>query len=308
MAPVLEEIAWSSYRDLAWSGRPLFLDPVFVDSNRDKAKDLRFLHLRGPGGQTWSAFPVDLAADRASLTFSASFTHFGLPALDVLEIVDVAALLADWVSKQGLPGTITLPPRAYAPWVSPLSFGLRAHGFVSESLALCGLLTIEQLREQEGWSRAHRKSVRVLGRRSLVVDAATRPESLERVHRYYASKGREMSVSWGRLLTYVEAGLPVRIFEVVDEDRPLFSIVFYEFGSVWLYMFAGRAAEVRESPMAWFLAQVPELPEARGLSAIDLGATGSSEPGFDLHGHPVLRFKRQLAPIWDPRETLVLRP
>lgn len=308
MAPVLEEISWDAYRELAWPGRTLFLDPRFVASNREKARDLRYLHLRGGGGETWSAFPVDLGGDLASLTFSSSFTHFGLPDVDLLEFVDVAAALGDWVSKQGLPGSVILPPRAYAPWVAPLAFGLRARGFVSEHLALCGILPVEQLRAQQGWSRNHRKSVRVLGDRPLVVEAVATPEALERVHRYYVSKQREMSVSWECLVDYVDAGLPVRVFEVREEERPLFSIVFYDFGNVWLYMFAGRASDVRESPMAWFLSQVPDLPGAEGLSAIDLGATGSSEPGFDLHGHPVLRFKRQLAPVWDHRETLVLRP
>lgn len=309
MSVVAEEVGLADLASVP-SEQGLFSHPLFIEFNRTKAADLVVLRMQPPQGPPWTVFPAEVRGRSCQLTFSASFTHLALPSPTLYDALDIADALIEWGRRRDLESlSITLPPHVYGAWVPLMAFALRARGFASTALRLSPILTFDALRQRTDWSENLRRSVKALDRASLRVRAPDDPaDALAFIASAYAARDREMSAGEAELCRYVAHGLPVLVLDVIDRHGArVFAVVFYGFGPVLLYMFSGRAPGLRQSPFAWLLAQLPELDLPGRPTVLDLGAAGHARPDFDFRGNGVIRFKAQLAPVYDYRETLCFR-
>ncbi len=311
MNPGLEALTADAYAALP--GHALFAHPAFLGPRCDAAA-LRFARMRDTRGATLCTLVALRTPDALDLRAQGSFA---LPnftrAPSLFEALALADALVTWAAEDGAPAvSITLPPTVYGPWVDTLRFALRARGFASASLRLSPLLTAEALGDLHRGGGNLARNIRALAGRGLQVRLAEDvPAALDFVSRYYDDRERAMSETPARLLDLHAAGLPVDVVEIVEGEVMRFAAVFYRFGGVALYMFAGRDPSVRESLLSLALQRLPTLWDVREgappLRFVDLGAAGWARPDFDFAGHPVVRFKEQLHPLHGYRETLVGR-
>jgi hypothetical protein len=310
MALRLEPISPEDYARVNHDlGGSLYFHPRFIESNRGKAERLVHLALLGADDAPLTAFPVACGAEGGQLTFSASFTDFGFRSLKVLQAIELGEQLVQWARREGLPSLrVILPPHFYGEWVPLMQVGLRSQGFSSELLNLALGLPLDRLAEGQGLSKNQLRDNRALTRQGLTVRCPADPaEALAWVGAYYEGLERRMSVPPQTLLDYWRAGLPVKVFEALMGQERIFGVVFYQFRDVLLWMFAGRAQGLKESPMAWFLVQAPSIDEMAGVSLIDLGNSGNTSGNFDFRNNGVLGFKDRFSCVYGYRDTLVLK-
>ncbi len=302
MNAALETLTADAYAALA--GHGLFAHPAFLGPRCDPAA-LRFAQLRDTHGAPLCALVALRTPEALDLRVQGSFarpTFTRAPSL--FEALALAEALSAWARDDGAPAvSITLPPSVYGAWVDTLRFALRARGFVSESLRLSPIVSVDALGTLNHGGGNLARNLRALTARGMQVRLAEDlPTALDFVARYYEDRERAMSETPARLLELRAAGLPVDVVEVAEGESRRFAGVFYRFDDIALYMFAGRDQTVRESLLALALHRLPALLPVR---FVDLGAAGWARPDFDFAGHPVVRFKEQLRPLHQSRETLV---
>ncbi len=309
MKPRLEALSADAYAALP--GHGVFAHPAFLGPRCDPAA-LRFARLPDARGATLCTLAALRTPESLDLRAQGSFTlpSFTRPP-DLFEALALADALVAWAADGAAPAvSVTLPPSVYGAWVDTLRFALRARGFASESLRLSPVVPVDTLKTLNVGGGNLPRNLRALSARGMQVRLAAEPaEALDFVARYYDDRERAMSETPARLLALRAAGLPIEVVEIAEGETLRFAAVFYRFGDLALYMFAGRDPGVRESLLALALHRLPALLSAREgappLHFVDLGAAGWARPDFDFAGHPVVRFKAQFRPLHTYRETLV---
>ncbi len=282
----------------------VFAHPAYLRRPRSSVGAPDYIAICGPRGEPLTALALHRGTDAVELTYAASFTYFELPqSFGLYDGLDLVDAILDWAGARAV--SITLPPAPYGTWVDPFRLALRARGFTSLHLRASPMLRLADVARYEGFSSNQRRGMRRLERRGLALGRANPPEdALDFIAADYASRGRVMSEPAAKLAQYVQAGLPLDVWEVLDGARRIHAAVFYRVGPALLYMFAGRVPDERDSVFAWLLGQLGRRLEGGVLHWIDLGAAGYAVPSFDFASQSVVRYKAQLGPIWPYRETL----